>query len=163
MITVIITTLLSVFETNQKTAQAWVDDGRLAQSTIFARVVATLAATTGDASGTIVDVTLRNEGNISYADFEQWDVIVHYVDDTGGLGIRWLPYSSSISDNTWTVKGIYLVASEFTDEVVDPDVLNAGEEIVVRLRVTPPMQSGSTGRVVLTPTRGQPASIFFTG
>ena len=163
MLTVIVSMLSSLFDSGHKTAQAWVDDGRLAQSAPRARVVAIATAVTGDAEGSTVDITLNNEGKLSYADFDHWDVNLEYVNQSGQIERRWLPYSSEVSDDAWTVQGIYLVASLLTDEVVDKGVLNASEEIVLRLRVTPPMQSGSTARAVLTPTKGGPTSIFFTG
>ncbi len=163
MITAIVTLLNAVFDSSAEVTEAWLDDAKNEQSASFAHVVATSATVSGDAQRTVVDVTLKNRGDRAYARFKKWDVNVEYVDTSGDLVTSWLAYSEEAADDAWTVKGIYLDAAKETSEVVGPGVLNADEEMVVRVRVTPPANDGSTGRVVLTPPEGSPASVFFSG
>ena len=163
MITVIVTLLNSVFDSGAEVTEAWLDDAKNEQSASFTHVVAISATVSGDAQRTVVDVTLKNRGDEIYARFKKWDVNVEYVDASGDLVTNWLPYSEEAADDAWTIKGIYLDAAKETSEVVGPGVLNADEEMVVRVRVSPPANDGSTGRVVFTPPEGSPASVLFSG
>lgn len=110
--------------------------------------------------GSTVEVTLRNDGDTKLADFEQWDVIVQY--DSTGNGdydvVEWLSYpegaevGSEPLDDEWRVSEILL-------DAFDPDILNPEEEMVIKLRVSPPITP--TGRAIITTPNGVTASTIF--
>jgi len=114
--------------------------------------------------GTIVEATLSNEGDTKLADFDQWDVIVQYYTTGGDYNIRWLPYTEAAEpgDNQWTVVGIYLDAAAATPEVYEPGILNPGEEIVIRMGVSPPVGVGTTNLATIATPNGISASVIFT-
>ena len=79
--------------------------------------------------GNQVEVTVRNEGGVSLADFDSWDVIVKYYTDNTTYRVAWLPYDSSDppADNKWTgEERIYFNGSS---ETVEPHILNPGEDM----------------------------------
>jgi hypothetical protein len=116
-------------------------------------------------AGAIVEVILRNEGDTKLADFDQWDVIVQYYRASGQYLINWLPYTEveSPGDNEWTVAGIYLSASEATPEVYEPGILNPGEEMVIRMKVKPPVGPATTNLATIATPNGVSATAVFTG
>jgi len=110
--------------------------------------------------GSTVEVTLRNDGDTKLANFEQWDVIVQY--DSTGNGdydiVEWLSYPEGAEvgdeplDNEWRV-------SEILPDAFDPDILNPEEEMVIKLRVSPPITP--TGRAIFATPNGVTASTIF--
>lgn len=123
--------------------------------------LAALGAET-QSGGTVVEVTMRNEGEVKLADFSQWDVIVQYQ-ASGGSVVNWLPYEEGLpAGNEWSVSGIYVDAETLTAEAYDPDLLNPDEELVLTLRLQPAVQSGSVNRVVVVTPAGIGATSVFT-
>jgi len=113
------------------------------------------AATTP--GGDYVSVTLKNAGSTKLADFNRWDVILQYTDGAGGYHVTWYPYSSK-----WT-KTIYMDADMGVAEVVEPDILNPGEEMVVLVDVSPYLVgTGTTNLATLSVPNGIRASSVFT-
>ena len=89
-------------------------------------------------SSTILDVTLRNNGQTKLASFDKWDFIVQYTDLTGIYHVVWLPYSGSgLADNQWVVEGIYLDAASRAPEVFEPGIFNPAEEMIVQAKLNP--------------------------
>jgi len=111
--------------------------------------------------GAIVEVTLQNAGNTKLADFDRWDVIVEYDDAISDHIIEWLPYEE-LGGSRWTVKGIYLDASEGTAEAFEPGILNPGEEIVVQMWLTPTVGMTTTNLATIVTPNGVTASTVFT-
>ena len=146
-----------------ESSQAWMDDGRTLLGTLHARVAATEATASGDASGTNLDVTVTNVGEVGQTPLGDWTVNVEYINESGQFEIKRIAYSATQANNAWNLQGIYLDASALTPADVEPDVLNAGEEMVMRVRVAPPVQTGSTVRVTLAPPSGDATSIYVTG
>ncbi len=111
-----------------------------------------------------VEVTLRNEGDTKLADFDQWDVIVQYYTAEDGYLIKWLPYTEALApgDNQWTVVEIYLDASTRIAEVFEPDILNPGEEMIMLIRVSPPVGPNTTSLATTGTPNGISASVVFT-
>jgi hypothetical protein len=60
------------------------------------------------------------------------------------------------------VEGLYLDASEGTEEVFDPDILNPGEEVVIQIWVSPPVGSPTTNLATVATPNGISASTAFT-
>ncbi len=105
--------------------------------------------------GDEVAITVRNDGAERLADYAQWDVILEY--DAGGLFVgRWYPYTEAAGSgaNQWTVAGIYLDASRADPEVVDPGILNPGEEMVIQVRISPPVDEGGTVEAAVSTPNG---------
>jgi hypothetical protein len=122
--------------------------------------------TTFGVGSTRVDVTVSNTGARSFspADMDQWDVFLDYV-PVGGLERRVarLAFAETLTDNTWVVRDIYLDYSTAQDELIDPGIVDPLEELVMRLQVSPLIQLGTEGRVVIhVPGVDQPLVGFFT-
>jgi hypothetical protein len=117
--------------------------------------ISPLGATTNPV-GDVVEVTLKNEGDTKLADFDRWDVILQY----GSGSVQWYPYGAG--RNKWG-ESIYLDASEGTEEIFDPDILNPGEEIVIQvwLPLTDTVPVGTHLATIATPN-GISASTVFT-
>jgi archaellum component FlaF (FlaF/FlaG flagellin family) len=105
--------------------------------------------------GDYVQVTLKNTGSTKLADFNQWDVILHYTDALGSEQLAWFAYPAQ-----WTAQ-IYQVATG-TPEVFDPGILNPGEEVVVMIGVPSLVGSGTVNQVTIGTPNGVTASTIFT-
>ena len=98
-------------------------------------------------SDTQVDVTVRNDGQEKLADFERWDVILR-----ADSFAEWYPYTTTLStSDTWTAS---------ISEVVEPSILNPGEQMTVRIELSEGV--GSDNLVVVTTPNGLSASHVFT-
>ncbi len=116
-------------------------------------------------AGANVEIALRNEGEMKLADFARWDVIIHYYRATGDHLIKWLPYTEADppGDNEWTVTGIFMDAATSDPEVFEPGIFNPGEEMVIQIKVSPPVGPATTNWASITTPNGITASIIFTG
>jgi len=130
----------------------------------IARTDLSLVRAETKSAGAIVEVTLRDDGNTKLADFEEWDVIIQYYRSTGQYVIRWLPYTQGTNpgDNQWAVAGIYLDASKGTEEVFEPGILNPGEEMIVRIKVSPVVGDNTTNLVTIATPNGINLPVVFT-
>jgi len=109
------------------------------------------------------EVTLRNMGNTRLADFNLWDVIVEYDAGAGVWQKRWFLYTAAAPlSNQWTVAGIYVNAATLAPEAFERNIFNPGEEMVIRVKVSPPIGSGTTNQVTLATPNGIRASAIFT-
>jgi hypothetical protein len=144
------------------TAQALESMGQRSEKIMRTELTPTYAAT--QTSGTYLNVYLTNNGQTKVADFSKWDIIVQYYDGSGGYHVTWLPYTSGpLADNQWINNGIYLTGSQGGQaEVFDPGILNPGEEIRIRARLSPAVGNGTTDLVTISTPNGVPASIAFT-
>ena len=110
----------------------------------------------------LVTVVYRNQGTTRLADFENWDVIVRYIDSDNQHHIRWLPYEDGLAAiNQWTVAGIYIDTEQNQVELYDIGVLNPGEEIRLQLNVEPEVGFGQPVWVVTVAGNGSSAELFF--
>lgn len=110
----------------------------------------------------IVEVALKNNGQTAVANFDQWDIIVQYYDDEGTYYVNWLPYvDGTPGNNQWTVKGIYISAETETSELLEPGILNPGEEIIVQVKLRPEVGTNTTNLVAINTPGGITASIHF--
>ena len=109
------------------------------------------------------DITISNSGEAQLLDLPSWDLIVFYTLPNGTQEQRWLPYTeaSSPSDNQWTVTGIYLDAATLDPEIFHPDILDPGEEMVIRLRLNPPPKPGVNHLAVIGTPNGISTSTIF--
>jgi archaellum component FlaF (FlaF/FlaG flagellin family) len=114
-------------------------------------------------SGSVVELTLRNDGSTKLTDFDQWDLIIQHYSASSTYAINWLPYvAGEPSNNEWSVVGIYMDAAGLIPEVFEPGILNPGEEMVVRARVQPPVGPSSTNLAALSTGNGVGVTAVFT-
>jgi hypothetical protein len=101
----------------------------------------------------LIQITLRNDGDTKLTDLEQWDVILQYTGD-GNPIVEWYPFGSGI--NQWT---------EFIntdDDVFDPGILNPGERIMIQIWVSPSVTLSTTNRANISMPNGVNVSTVFT-
>lgn len=111
-------------------------------------------------SAATLEVILQNSGQTKLADFEKWDIIVQYYDDTGTYHAAWLPYTEeTLDDNKWEVAWIRLNGGA---EIFEPNVLNPQEEIMVRAQLYPAVGAGTTNMVIVATPSGVTASTYFS-
>jgi hypothetical protein len=103
-----------------------------------------------------LEVVMENTGQVRLADFDKWDFIVHYYDSDGVYHVEWLPYAG---DNEWNVSWIRL---DGAPEVFEPNVLNPGEQVMLRAQLNPAAGAGTTNMVVVVTPNGITASTYFS-
>ncbi len=115
-------------------------------------------------SGAVIELTLRNEGDTRLTDFAAWDVIVQHYSAPGDYYIDWFSYvgQGEPVDGEWSVVGIYQDAATAEGELFEPGIWNPGEELLVRLRVLPPVGPNSTNMATITTANGVGISMQFT-
>jgi hypothetical protein len=107
-----------------------------------------------------LEIVLENSGQTKMADFEKWDIIVQYYDDSGIYHIVWLPYSATGGTvNEWGVGWIHLNGQP---EKFEPGVLNPEEQIMINTQLDPPVGAGTTNMVVVSTTSGVTSSTYFS-
>ena len=109
-----------------------------------------------------VKITLTNEGKVPLDLFSDWDVIFEIQTDPG-LGLDYLTYTTSTSPATseWTVQEIYLNAASSTPEIVDPGILNPGEDMVVLANPSPSVVADTEPRVTFVTPNGVTTKVMF--
>lgn len=114
-------------------------------------------------SGAVIELTLRNEGDTRLTDFDAWDVMTQYYTAPGDYQILWFRYvEDEPASGEWCVIGIYLDAATATPEMYEPGILNPGEEMLLRLRVVPPVGPNTTNLAVISTDTGVTMSMMFT-
>lgn len=114
-------------------------------------------------SGSVIELTLRNDGTTKLADFADWDVIVQHYSASTSYYVGWLPYvAHEPTGSEWTVVGIYGDTASLEAEVFEPDILNPGEEILLRVRVMPPVGPSTTNLAVISTDNGVVVPMVFT-
>ena len=120
------------------------------------------AVSTSYATPTI-DVTMLNSGEVALRDFAKWDVVVQYYETDGTYRSTWLPYTTAtpVGDNKWGVVGLYDDAAASKPETYQPNILDPGEHLVVRIVVNPAADSTANNQVVIgTPNAAMLSSAF---
>ncbi|MBI4294924.1 MAG: hypothetical protein HY669_02010 [Chloroflexi bacterium] len=114
-------------------------------------------------SGSRVDVTLKNSGQTSLQDFDAWDVVAEYYENSGTYHQLWVAYTTESlpGDNQWTVTGIYLNDAGSQPEVFQPDIFDPGERLVIRMRLVPPPKNGADHHAVIGTANGVSVSTIF--
>jgi hypothetical protein len=107
-----------------------------------------------------LEITIENTGQTKLADFEKWDIIVQYYDGTGAYHVEWLPYTeSTLNANEWEIAWIRF---DGDTEVFEPNVLNPGEQIMIRTQLNPAVGADVTNMVVIATPSGITASTYFS-
>ncbi len=111
--------------------------------------------------GTVAEFTLTNTGMARLTDFQHWDAFLMYTDagtPPENHTLRLSYVTQAPNGGQWTVAGIYLNARP---EMVEPGILNPGEDMVLQLRGTVPMGEGTGAQVVMTTANGVDVSFAF--
>ena len=120
------------------------------------------AVSTSYATPTI-DVTVLNAGSVPLRDYAKWDVLVQYYETDGTYRSTWLPYTTAtpVGDNQWVVVGLYKDAAATQAESHQPNILDPGEHLVIRIGVSPAADSTANNRVVVgTPNAATSSAAF---
>jgi len=106
-----------------------------------------------------LEVVLENTGQTKLADFEKWDVFVQYMDDTGKYTVQWLPYVEGTTNPCeWDIGWIRMNGQP---EVFDKNVLNPGEQIMIKTRLDPSVGPNTTNMVVVSTPSGVSCTTYF--
>ncbi len=108
-------------------------------------------------SGSVIEMTIRNDGDLKLADFDKWDLFAEYYDSaaTPIYHAERLPYDSTgTMINAWSLDGIYLDAANGIDESYETDILNPGEEVVLHVRIAPEIGVGQSAEVTVAAQNG---------
>ena len=103
-----------------------------------------------------LDVTVKNAGEESLRNFAKWDVVVQYYEIDGTYNTRWLPFTTASppADNQWGTAGFYLDAASAKKEAFQPGILDAAEEVVIRLKLSPSADQDANNLVVIGTSNG---------
>ena len=107
-----------------------------------------------------LEIVLENTGQTKMVDFDQWDVIVQYYDDSADYQIEWLPYDETGAGTyEWEVGWIRLNGQA---ETFEPNVLNPGEQIMLKTWLDPSVGANTTNMVVISTPTGITSSTYFS-
>jgi len=110
-----------------------------------------------------LDIVLENTGQTKIADFDKWDVIVQYRSGGGGgtYNVVWLPYTEDVTGTTneW---GVVWIRLDGVDETFEPNILNHGEQIMIRTYLSPAVTAGTINTVVVSTPGGITCLTYFT-
>jgi hypothetical protein len=108
-------------------------------------------------TGGSIDLTVINEGQISFSDFSLWDVIIQFQDGS----VAYLPNSANPPGyNQWAVAGIYRPGG--LPEVFDVGILDPGEQMTLSIVVNPEMETNEACRVTISTHNGIQAQVQVT-
>lgn len=122
--------------------------------------------------GSIVNIKVRNSGQVKLAEFAKWDVVVQYYsdgeeeDDPDLYHIEWLPYSNTPNslqpgNLQWSVSGIYADVQGMRPEVFEPGILNPDESMIIQAQLTPSVAMTTTNRIIVNTENGISTSAHF--
>lgn len=104
--------------------------------------------------------TVINTGQTKLANFDKWDVIVHYYDDSGNYHTKWLPYTDGMpADDQWQAARIGLNGPT---DFFEPGILNPSEELVILARTSPLSGNATVGNITISTPNGVYDSISFS-
>ncbi len=107
-----------------------------------------------------LEIVLENTGQTKIADFDKWDIIVQYYDGSGNYYVEWLPYvESGAGTYEWEVGWIRLDGQA---EIFEPDVLNPGEQVMIKTWLDPSVGASTTNMVVISTPSGVTSSTYFS-
>ena len=118
-----------------------------------------IGCTNTTVNGAEVKLIVDNEGQVSIADFAHWDIIVKYYDSDNDYHAKWLSYTSSApGSNEWTVNGISFGSAP---EVIEPGILNPGEEAEIVVRLDPAVAVNTTVLATVSSPNAVSSQIMF--
>lgn len=115
----------------------------------------TVTNATVDGTGANVTFTVRNDGATPIASFDAMDLVVQYFDETSARRDVWIPYTSgALAANTWT-------AGNFSNDVFEPGILNAGETMDITARLNPVVGPATTNWATIGTEKGVTVQTYF--
>jgi archaeal flagellar protein FlaF len=150
--------ILAILGLSQGTlmAQAGIADAtRLMQTRLADQARTSVQALSASTSvlGDMVYITIKNTGSAKLADFAHWDVILTYPGSLPETQVEWHAIQS---------KQIYLTAASGQPEIIEPGILNPGEEMVIYVDVLFDVGLGTTNVATVSTPNGITASTIFT-
>jgi len=161
MLAVIFSVLNGVLKLTNESAETQTALHRDAAAAALGSLTVIGATATPDAGATNVDITMFNEGDLSYAQFKKWDVNISYTNGAGEMVLTRIPYRETLVDGTWSLEGVYMDSGRITAEFLEPSVFNPSEYMVIRVRLGDAALPGTRGWAVVTPEDGISTSVFF--
>jgi archaellum component FlaF (FlaF/FlaG flagellin family) len=115
----------------------------------------TVVSTQLDGTNTLITAVIQNDGRTALSEFEAMDIIINYEGSDTQRYINWLSYEEAVlQDNTWTVAS---VAGDYRN----PGVLDAGEQMTIRIQVNPSVASAPERWFVLATDTGVSYTVYF--
>ena len=111
--------------------------------------------------GTQVEITIRNDGEVTLSDFDSWDVIVQYGSDNVSYSVEWLSYTATNppqADNQWTVSELRFNGNP---ETIEPNMLNPGEEMEILMQLNTEVGEGTTNWATISTPNGVATQVLF--
>lgn len=164
VIALILTAGLNIFQTSLDTQEQLMTSWQEMEERTDDRVRTQLTpiSATVQNNGAQVQLTLRNDGSASLADFDEWDLFMQYYSSGDVYNINWYPYTSGLpSGNQWTAT-IYTDAAGGLPELYEPGILNPDEELLLQLNIAPGIGLTTTNRLTLSTHNGITASTIIT-
>jgi hypothetical protein len=110
--------------------------------------------------GDFLRITVQNTGQTKLANFDKWDVIVHYYDESGTYYTKWLPYTESEpGSNEWQLARIGLNGPT---DFFEPGILNPSEEMIILANIDPVSGNATVGDITVSTANGVYDSISFS-
>ena len=145
-------------------AQSWAKMAKRTGDVARTSLSTTTPAIAG--GGTDIDIALRNTGQTPIRDFSEWDVIIRYYATSTNQSLKVLRLthttSTTPSHGQWNDTGIYLNAGDLEPEVYEPNVLNPGEEMKMRLNIAPAIPATTDNLVIVGTPNGVTLSAPFS-
>ena len=151
----LILTTLTIGKSGLATYDTLTTSWAAAEALSEARIASDVTVTSISSDGFDWDVTLRNDGDTPVVDFSQMDLIAQYVSGTGAVS-RWLPFSSALQPNSWTIIAIQ-------DDAFETGVFNQGETMQLEVCLDPPVEDTTNNWLQVTTDLGISASRGFAG
>ncbi len=156
MVAVLILALASISSTD-RVLVSW--DGMVQRDGGRDRTELTLIDADITGTSTNVDISILNSGQTALRDYANWDVVIQYyaTSSNQGLSVSWLTPATTTPPcppGQWTVSGLYLDADALEPEVYDPNVFNPGEEMIMRLNITPAIPADTDNLVTIGAPNG---------
>ncbi len=115
-----------------------------------------VVSTSVDGSGAEITAQVRNQGRTQVSDFSHMDLIVSYDGSDSQRHQIWLPFDESPSqpDNSWSITGI-------SNDYHNPRIVDTGEEMTIRIRVSPVTVASPDRWLVLSTGTGVAYTVYF--
>ena len=163
LIAMILTTSLTLAQSSFTSMDYLTQCWKLVSEAVKESLRTSITVISAQESGGSIEVLIRNSGSERIAQFDNWDVLVQYYDDSGVYYILEAEYveGTSPGDNQWSVGGIYTDDSLMQNEVFEPGILNPGEVMLLVMNPVPSPGSKTTCLVTISTPGGVTASMQF--
>ncbi len=159
LVTVVMVSALGLVSGSVSALDMLAGSSKTMQDQFSERGRTSIVCTGADVSDDAATVRVLNNGSIALSQFDAWDVIVQYRDESGAINVKWLPYGGdSAGVNQWSVEGIYYGDDA---ESVQPGALNPGEDLAITFELNPAIGAQTTNLVTVATDMGVCAELVF--